>query len=72
MPRKRRTRRPPLSTVPTNAYNAALQYCQHDWFGPNAQPDEQADATAANLAISTDPGQSTANKGLPRGRKATN
>ena len=46
---------PALSAVPTNAYTAALQYCQDDWFGPNAQPDEQAQATAANIAISTDP-----------------
>ena len=46
---------PALSTVPTNAYTAALQYCQNDWFGPNAQPDEQAQATAADIAISTDP-----------------
>jgi len=46
---------PALSTVPTNAYTAALEYCQNDWFGPNAQPDEQAQATAADIAISTDP-----------------
>jgi hypothetical protein len=46
---------PALSRVPTNAYTAALQYCQNDWFGPNAQPDEQAQATAADIAISTDP-----------------
>jgi hypothetical protein len=46
---------PALSTVPTNAYTAALQYCQNDWFGTNAQPDEQAQATAADVAISKDP-----------------
>ncbi len=40
---------------PKNAYDAALQYCQNDWFEANPDPDETAQATAAGVTISPDP-----------------